>query len=122
MADWRAKMGPRATVLYRRVEEIVAGCGPYHTAPAKTRIAFLARVRFAGITAVSERGITVTFALPRPLRSSRFLRVFEIVPGWWAHRLRVTDAAQLDAQVEQWLRRSYELMGMQRRLRRRAAS
>jgi hypothetical protein len=115
-------MGPRARVLYRRVEEIVAGCGPYHRAPAKTRIAFLARVRFAGITAVSERGITLTFALPRPLRSSRFLRVFEIVPGWWAHRLRVTAAAQLDTQVERWLRRSYELMGMQRRLRGRAAS
>jgi hypothetical protein len=49
-------------------------------------------------------------------------RVEEIVPGWWAHRLCVTDAAQVDAQVERWLRRSCELMGMERRLRSRGAS
>ncbi len=117
IADWKAKMGPRARAMYRRFERLVAACGPCHVAPAKTRIAFLGRVRFAGLSAVSERGVTVTFALPRPLKSARFSRVFEAVPGWWAHQLRVTDLAQLDAQLGRWLRRSYALMGMQERLR-----
>ena len=37
------------------VLEMIAECGEFHVAPAKTRIAFLARVRFAGITSLSER-------------------------------------------------------------------
>ncbi len=117
VADWLAKMGPRATSLYRRFEQMIAACGPYHVAPAKTRIAFLARVRFAGLTAASAEGITISFALPRPLRSPRFAKVAEVAPGWWVHRLRVTDARQLDRQLQDWLRRSYDLMGMQGRLR-----
>ena len=95
---------------------MIGACGPYYVAPAKTRIAFLGRVRFAGITAVSEAGITISFALPRPLRARRFVKVTEVVPGWWVHRLRITDIEQLDAQLQQWLRRSYALMGMQGRL------
>jgi hypothetical protein len=110
-------MGPRAKALYRAVVKAIAACGSFHISPAKTRITFLGRVRFAGITAVSERGLTLTFALPRPLRSARFLRVYEVAPGWWAHRLRLTHLRQLDAQVRRWLRRSYQLMGMQLRLR-----
>jgi len=116
VASWTARMSPRALALYRRFEKLIGACGPYHVAPAKTRIAFLSRVRFAGISAVSDRGMTVTFALPQPIRSSRFARVYEVVPGWWAHRLRITEVKQLDAQVQTWLRRSYRLMGMQERL------
>jgi hypothetical protein len=115
--DWKAKMGPRARAFYDRFESMIAACGEYHVAPAKTRIAFLGRVRFAGITAIDERGMTCSFALPEPLRSPRFVKVEEVVPGWWVHRLRITDLAQLDRQVQAWLRRSYALMGMQGRLR-----
>jgi hypothetical protein len=68
-------MGPHARRLYARFEQLIARCGPYHIAPAKTRIAFLGRVRFSGITALSERGMTCSFALPRPLRSPRFRKV-----------------------------------------------
>ena len=114
--DWQKRMGPRARALYDRFEAMIASCGEYHVAPAATRIAFLARVRFAGITALSEEGMTCNFALPRPLKSSRFVKVYEVVPGWWAHRLRVTSPKELDAQVQAWIRRSYRLMGMQQRL------
>jgi Domain of unknown function (DUF5655) len=84
---------------------------------AKTRIAFLARVRFAGITALSESGMTCSFSLPTRVRSRRFVKVEEVVPGWWVHRLRVTDVGQLDAEVQAWLRESYHLMGMQEGLK-----
>jgi hypothetical protein len=114
--DWRARMGPKARGLYDRFEQMIARCGEYHVAPAKTRIAFLGRVRFAGITSLSERGMTCSFALPRPLSSHRFVSVHEVVPGWWAHRLRVTDVRQLDDRVQAWLKESYRLMGMQERL------
>ena len=116
LAEWEARMGPRARALFDRFSSIIAECGPYSLGPAKTRIAFLAQVRFAGITALSERGMTCTFALPYPLQSPRFARVWEIVPGWWAHRIRVTAPEQLDTEVKEWLQLSYRLMGMRERL------
>ena len=116
MDDWLGRMGPRARALFDMFEALIAACGPYHVSPAKTRIAFLGRVRFAGITRLSEQGMTCAFALPSPLRSRRFANIEEVVPGWWVHRLHVTDPAQLDARVQSWLRRSYRLMGLQGRL------
>jgi hypothetical protein len=110
-------MGPRARALYDAFERLIAACGEYHVAPAKTRIAFLGLVRFAGITSLSEKGMTCAFALPKPLRSPRFVKVDEVAPGWWVHRLRVTHPAELDRQVQTWLRQSYRLMGMRRRLK-----
>ena len=120
LADWKARMGPRARQFYRKFDRMIAACGEYHVAPAKTRIAFLARVRFANITSLSEDGMTCTFALPQPLDSNRFVKVEEVVPRWWVHRMRITDARQLDDQVQAWLRESYRLMGMQERLQPRA--
>lgn len=114
--DWKARMGPNARRLYARFEQMIAACGEYHVAPAKTRIAFLGRVRFAGITSLSEDGMTCAFALPRAVKSPRFSKVQEVVPGWWVHRLRVTDEAQLDDEMQAWLRQAYRLMGMQARL------
>lgn len=121
LAAWEARMGPRARELYARFASLIAACGPHHVAPAKTRIAFLGRVRFAAITALSEKGMSCGFALPRPLRSPRFARVVEEVPGWWVHRLRVARPDELDAEVQAWLRESYRLMGMRERLGRKSA-
>jgi hypothetical protein len=110
-------MGPNARRLYRRFEQLISRCGAFHVSPAKTRIAFLGRVRFAGITRLSEDGMTCAFALPSPLESQRFLRVREVAPGWWSHELRVSHPAELNAEVQVWLRQSYRLMGMQGRLK-----
>ena len=112
-------MGPGARALYDRFEEMIAACGAYDVAPAKTRIAFLGHVRFAGITRLNESGMVCNFALPKPVRSRRFSKVEEIVPGWWMHQLRVARPAELDAEVQAWLRESYRLMGMRERLKRR---
>ena len=46
LEDWKTRMGPNARALYNRFEEMIAACGEYHVAPAKTRIAFLGLVRF----------------------------------------------------------------------------
>lgn len=43
-------------------------------------------------------------------------KVEEVAPGWWSHRLTITDPTQLDAEVQSWLRESYRLMGLQARL------
>jgi hypothetical protein len=116
LADWQARMGPRARALYDAFERMIAACGDYSISPAKTRITFVGRVRFAGITKLTEDVMQCNFALPRRLESTRFVKVQEIIPGWVAHHLRVTEPGQLDAEVQAWIRESYRLMGMQERL------
>jgi hypothetical protein len=115
LGDWKARMGPRARALYDGFEAMIAACGEYHVAPAKTRIAFLGRVRFAGITSLSEDAMVCSFSLPHALASSRFVRIDEVVPGWWVHRLRITSLDQLDDELQAWIRESYRLMGNQER-------
>lgn len=115
--DWKSEMGPVARALYDRFEAMVAACGEYHVAPAKTRIAFMAKVRFAGITSLSERGMTCAFSLPEAVASPRLAAVAEVAPGWWMHRLRITEPEQLDEEVQGWIRDSYRLMGMRERLK-----
>lgn len=116
LLDWKRRMGPRACALFERFERMIAVCGEYHVAPAKTRVAFLGRVRFAGITNLSEKGMTCSFALPYARASARFVKVQEVVPGWWVHTLRVIEPRELDEEVQRWICESYRLMGMQERL------
>jgi len=59
--------------------------------------------------------MTCSFALPTRVRSERFAKVEEVVPGWWVHRLRITDPEQLDDELQGWLAESYRLMGMRER-------
>jgi hypothetical protein len=120
LEDWKARMGPRAAQFFARFETMIGKCGEYSISPAKTRIAFLGRVRFAGITRLTEDGMECAFALPKPVKSSRFKKVEEVVPGWWVHRVHITEVKQLDAELQAWLRESYRLMGMQQRLSARA--
>jgi hypothetical protein len=109
-------MGPKARKLYDRFESMIASCGEYHVAPAKSRIAFMAYVRFAGITKLNEEEMICNFSLPQRLRSSRVAKTEEVVPGWWVHQLRITDPNELNREVQKWIQESYRLMGMRQRL------
>jgi Domain of unknown function (DUF5655) len=114
--DWFACSGPRARQLYERFEALIARCGEYHVSPAKTRITFLGLVRFAAVMRLSEDAMICDVAMPCRLRFRRFVKVEDVVPGWWSHRLRITDPAQLDKEVQAWLQESYRLMGLRGRL------
>jgi hypothetical protein len=109
-------MNARTRALFRHFTQVIGANGPFHLVPAKTRIAIMAQVRFAGVTAVTHDSITISFALPKRVRSSRFLSVSEVAPGWFAHRIKVTDTRQFDLQLREWLAQSYRLMGMRERL------
>lgn len=111
-----AGKGPRARQLFERFEQLIAACGPYEVSPAKSRVAFMARVRFAGVTSVTDRGMSLAFGLPRPLRSPRIRKIEVPAPGWFVHHMRVSSIDELDDQLLEWLRESYRQMGLQERL------
>jgi uncharacterized protein DUF5655 len=92
--------------LFDRFVALIAACGPYEVAPAKTRVAFLSKVRFASVNRVGKDSIDVHFVLPRQLRSRRFRRI-EHLGNLHVHHLRLTRSADFDRQLARWLRRSY---------------
>jgi len=110
-----AGKGPRARRFYKKFYALVKRCGPVSVAPTKTRVAFMVRVRFAGVNRISNRGMTASFALPRKLESPRIQRVEHPVRRWYVHYFRVSSPEELDEEVLEWLRESYK-MGEQRHL------
>jgi hypothetical protein len=119
LEDWLKPLGPSGRALYRSFEAMIASFGEYHVGPAKTRIAFLGEVRFAGITKLTDDAMVCGFSLPYELDSSRFISVREVAPGWFLHTLRVTSPADLDPEAVGWFLESYRLMGNRERLMKR---
>ncbi len=103
-----AGKGERARALFERFEALVARCGPYERAPAKTRVAFMVRMRFASVNGVSERGLRAHLCLPRRIDSPRFTRV-EPIGRILGHHFRVASPDELDDEVLGWMRESYAL-------------
>ena len=95
--------------LYRRFARMVHGLGPgVRAVPVKTHIAFMVRVRFAGVTA-QQKGLRVGFWLKRRIQSPRFAKVELIPPGNYIYSLHVRTLEDLDDEVRGWLREAYRV-------------
>jgi len=105
--------GPVAWAYWDRLQEMVGNCGPYSVVANKTRLAFMVRVRFAGMSAVSDRGSSISFWLKRRVDSPRFRKIEHYGGDDWGYHLRVTGLDQLDEEVQAWLCMAYEV-GCQR--------
>jgi hypothetical protein len=68
----------------------------------------MVRVRFASISNLSERGMTIGFGLRRPLKHRRIRKV-ENLAGWYSHIFRVASPDELDDEVLGWLREAYAI-------------
>ncbi|MCI0651561.1 MAG: DUF5655 domain-containing protein [Planctomycetes bacterium] len=103
-----------ARKLFRAFERAIAECGPYDVAPAKTRVAFLAQVRFASVNRVAGDALDVHFVLPRRLEGTRFRKI-EKLARLYVHHLRVT---KIDGELKRWIRASYHEYGQREWLKR----
>ena len=101
--------GARAREMFEGFAALLRQCGPVTAAPAKTRVAFMVRVRFAGVNSVSDRGMTISFALRRPLKHPRIFRIEKYNPRWYGHFLRILSPEELDDELLGWLRESYKV-------------
>jgi len=96
--------------LFRRFVALIATCGPYQVAPAKTRVAFMATVRFASVNRVGQDSIDVHFVLPRAIDGPRFRKV-EHLGKLYVHHLRLRDPRDCDRELARWLKQSYREYG-----------
>ena len=96
--------------LFSRFVTLIEKCGPYEVAPAKTRVAFMAAVRFASVNRVGQDFIDVHFVLPRAVDGLRFRRI-EHLGRLHVHHLRLRDRLDRDRELARWLRQSYREYG-----------
>jgi hypothetical protein len=105
--------GRQAWAFWERLQEMVGRCGPYTIVANKTRLEFMVRVRFAGMDAVSERGMSMSFWLKEQIESPRFRKVAHYGGRDWVYHLRLLALEDLDDEIQGWLCRSYDV-GCQR--------
>jgi hypothetical protein len=97
-----------AVALYERFSALVHGCGQVKSAPAKTRIGFQARMIFAAVNKLNERGLEAHVVLTRRLRNRRFKRIEMMSPKCYVHHFKVETPSDLDEEVAEWLCEAYQ--------------
>ena len=101
---------PRSAVeLYDRFAELTKSCGPVLVAPAKTRVGFQARMIFAAVNKLSERGLDAHVVLARRVEHTRFRQIQEMSPRCFVHHFRIEAVEQIDEEVAGWLREAYRV-------------
>lgn len=93
---------------------MVRACGRVTTIPQKTRVVFQVRVRFAGCYP-RKKHLLCSVALPKKLDNPRFVRVEKYAAHFVGHYFKIDSESQLDAEVQEWLRESYDV-GAQKHL------
>ena len=114
---------PRARELYDAFLAAVQETGLVHVASSRTRISFVARVRFAGVE-VRRDYLRAGLWLKRRVDLPR-LRQELIPPGEWITQIVLRDEADIDDELRAWIREA-RVIGeqdhpTQRRAGRRAA-
>src|SRR6266508_2996639 len=97
-----ARAAPGVLDLARRYVALLHTLGDVQVLPQNTRLACVARVRFAGLTPRRD-GFVATFALHRWLDSPRVVKTVEYGPRWRVHSILVRSEADLDGELTAWL-------------------
>ncbi len=107
--DWLEGKGPRAMALWGRLVEAMSAIGPYELHATRSRISFMVRVRFAGVSALSDRGMSLNFWLKERIASPRLAKAEHLGHRDWIYRVRITAPEEIDDEVTGWLRRAYDV-------------
>jgi hypothetical protein len=99
-----------AIELFRRFEELVESCGPSEPAPRGSIVYWKRERVWAG--AYIERGrLELNIDLLREAEHPRLLVAFHTTKRVVTHRLRITDADQLDDSIQALLQEAYDDVG-----------
>ena len=104
----RAAQRPLFDALARTIESL----GPVIIEPQKTRIVFTVRVRFAGVT-VRAKSLDFHMWLGRAVEHPDLH--IEVYGKAYVHRMKLTDATQLDAKIVDLLKEAYAIGNQEHR-------
>ena len=99
----------RLRELYDAWVALVGEFGPFEQVPTKSRIAFMVRVRFAGVARLRSDGLVCSFWLKRRVDSTRFSKRELLGRSDWVYRFVLRDEDELDDEVRGWIREAYEV-------------
>jgi hypothetical protein len=103
---------PGILAAARKYVALLESLGDVQVIPQKTRLVAVARVRFAGL--YPRKGdFMAAFALHRWLANPRIVKTIDYGPRWRGHYVRITSAADVDAELRAWLQESYDVVGVQ---------
>jgi hypothetical protein len=91
-----------AREIYETVVEALEDCGEFRVHAQKTRIAFISRMSFAGISA-TKSAVDLSLILPAPIEDERVRKLVLYGPTSWGHTIRLTEPSSVDAHVKRWL-------------------
>ena len=103
-----SRSDPNVRRVLRKLTKTVRACGPVRIIPQKTRLVFTTRVRFLAVYP-RKHALELGIELPERDPHPRFHKIESYTKRMHGHYLRIDDESQLDAQLRQWLRRSYRL-------------
>jgi Domain of unknown function (DUF5655) len=110
-----AKCDPGVRESFGAFRRVVESCGPVIMIPQKTRLVFMVRMRFAGMTP-RKSYLRIALVLRRRLPPDpRLLRVDDYGPNSLLHSFRIDRPEQFDARMRRWIREAYK-RGTQARL------
>jgi hypothetical protein len=109
----------RLRELYDAYVRLIEEIGPFEQVPTKSRIAFMVRVRFAGVARLRKDGLVCGFWLKRQIESPRFTKVEHLGRSDWIYQFVLRDESELDEEVRGWMGEAYDV-GRQTHLERSA--
>lgn len=99
-----------AVALFRGFQELVERCGPSEVAPRRTIVYWKRNRVFAGAY-IDGRRLELNIDLLREAAHPSLLSAFHTTKRVITHRLRITDAGQLDESIAALLDEAYEDVG-----------
>lgn len=100
--DYLAEKSDLAVAIYQRVVSVLDTAGAFRVHAQRTRIGFISRMTFAGISLAREWA-DLTFILPKPLDDERIRRLELYGPTSWGHHIRLQSVQAVDDEVTKWL-------------------
>jgi uncharacterized protein DUF5655 len=96
--------------IYGRILQAVSRLGPFTEDPKKTSIHLVRQTAFAGI-ATRKTALLLTLKAERDIRSPRVSGHEQASKNRWHLVVRLSDPAEVDAELLGWLREAYALAG-----------
>jgi len=99
---------PHVLQIYRKIVDASSALGPVAEDPKKTSIHLNRRTAFAGVQPRKD-ALILTLKSERDVKHRRVHKTEQTSANRWHFEVRLNDPAEVDEQVLQWLRSSYEL-------------
>jgi hypothetical protein len=101
---------PAVRDIYETIVAAARTFGPLDEDPKKTSIHLNRKSAFAGIQ-TRRQALILTIKSTGDLDSPRITKREQASANRWHHAIRIGHAREIDGQIIDWLRRSYEISG-----------